>query len=155
MVVAGGSGYQLGPFVGALLGVVLPEWLRFTGGLYLIVFRSDRGGPADRLSARHHRPHGTWLARLAAARNREGGRRMTTVLEVEGLKKHFGGIKAVDGVSFTVEEGEILGIIGPNGCGKSTLFNCILGQLSPRKGGSGWTGRTLPALRPKPSTGGA
>ncbi|MGL4241079.1 MAG: branched-chain amino acid ABC transporter permease [Beijerinckiaceae bacterium] len=38
MVVAGGSGYQLGPFVGALLGVVLPEWLRFTGGLYLIVF---------------------------------------------------------------------------------------------------------------------
>jgi branched-chain amino acid transport system permease protein len=38
MVVAGGSGYQLGPFVGALLGVVLPEWLRFTGGLYLILF---------------------------------------------------------------------------------------------------------------------
>ncbi len=38
MVVAGGSGYQLGPFVGALLGVVLPEWLRFTGGLYLIIF---------------------------------------------------------------------------------------------------------------------
>lgn len=40
MVVAGGSGYQLGPFVGALLGVVLPEWLRFTGGIYLIVFAS-------------------------------------------------------------------------------------------------------------------
>jgi branched-chain amino acid transport system permease protein len=38
MVVAGGSGYMLGPFVGALLGVVLPEWLRFTGGLYLIIF---------------------------------------------------------------------------------------------------------------------
>ncbi|MCX7340142.1 MAG: branched-chain amino acid ABC transporter permease [Hyphomicrobiales bacterium] len=38
MVVAGGSGYQLGPFVGALLGVVLPEWLRFTGGIYLIIF---------------------------------------------------------------------------------------------------------------------
>jgi len=38
MVVAGGSGYQLGPFVGALLGVVLPEWLRFAGGLYLIIF---------------------------------------------------------------------------------------------------------------------
>jgi branched-chain amino acid transport system permease protein len=38
MVVAGGSGYQLGPFVGALLGVALPEWLRFTGGLYLIIF---------------------------------------------------------------------------------------------------------------------
>lgn len=40
MVVAGGAGYQLGPFIGALLGVVLPEWLRFTGGLYLILFAS-------------------------------------------------------------------------------------------------------------------
>lgn len=59
---------------------------------------------------------------------------MGTVLEIEGLRKHFGGIAAVDGVSFTVEEGEILGIIGPNGCGKSTLFNCILGQLAPTDG---------------------
>ena len=38
MVVAGGSGYLLGPFIGALLGVVLPEWLRFAGSLYLIIF---------------------------------------------------------------------------------------------------------------------
>jgi len=59
---------------------------------------------------------------------------MATVLQVDGVKKHFGGIAAVDGVSFTVEEGEILGIIGPNGCGKSTLFNCILGQLVPTAG---------------------
>ncbi|MCZ8315754.1 ABC transporter ATP-binding protein [Phreatobacter sp.] len=56
------------------------------------------------------------------------------VLEVSGLAKHFGGVVAVDGVSFTVNEGEILGIIGPNGCGKSTLFNCILGQLLPSAG---------------------
>jgi branched-chain amino acid transport system ATP-binding protein len=56
------------------------------------------------------------------------------VLEVTGLAKHFGGVVAVDGVSFTVNEGEILGIIGPNGCGKSTLFNCILGQLTPSAG---------------------
>ena len=55
---------------------------------------------------------------------------MSTVLEVHDLRKSFGGITAVDGVSFAVEEGEILGIIGPNGCGKSTLFNCILGQLT-------------------------
>lgn len=59
---------------------------------------------------------------------------MATVLQVEGVRKQFGGIHAVDGVSFTVEEGEILGIIGPNGCGKSTLFNCILGQLAPTAG---------------------
>jgi branched-chain amino acid transport system ATP-binding protein len=59
---------------------------------------------------------------------------MSNVLEVTGITKTFGGISAVSDVSFHVEEGEILGIIGPNGCGKSTLFNCILGQLSPDSG---------------------
>jgi branched-chain amino acid transport system ATP-binding protein len=59
---------------------------------------------------------------------------MTAVLEISDIKKNFGGIKAVDGVSFDVQEGEILGLIGPNGCGKSTLFNCILGQLQPSAG---------------------
>jgi len=57
-----------------------------------------------------------------------------SILEVRDLRKRFGGITAVDGVSFEVREGEILGIIGPNGCGKSTLFNCILGQLHPSEG---------------------
>jgi branched-chain amino acid transport system ATP-binding protein len=57
-----------------------------------------------------------------------------TVLQVQDVKKHFGGVKAVDGVTFEVFEGEILGLIGPNGCGKSTLFNCILGQLEPTAG---------------------
>jgi branched-chain amino acid transport system ATP-binding protein len=59
---------------------------------------------------------------------------MSAVLEVDNIAKSFGGIHAVNGVSFAVEEGEILGIIGPNGCGKSTLFNCILGQLTPTAG---------------------
>ena len=57
-----------------------------------------------------------------------------TILKVKELRKRFGGITAVDGVSFEVTQGEILGIIGPNGCGKSTLFNCILGQLRPSGG---------------------
>ncbi|MFY8116022.1 MAG: ABC transporter ATP-binding protein [Rhabdaerophilum sp.] len=74
---------------------------------------------------------------------------MRTVLEVEGLKKHFGGIRAVDGVSFAVEEGEILGIIGPNGCGKSTLFNCILGQLPPTEGRVKLDGEEVTGLAPE------
>jgi len=73
---------------------------------------------------------------------------MSPVLEVHDLHKAFGGIKAVNGVSFSVNEGEILGIIGPNGCGKSTLFNCILGQLEPTQGTVKLDGRDVTNMRP-------
>jgi branched-chain amino acid transport system ATP-binding protein len=73
---------------------------------------------------------------------------MTAVLEVADLRKTFGGIVAVDGVSFTVEKGEILGVIGPNGCGKSTMFNCILGQLKPTSGSIRLGGRDITGLPP-------
>ncbi len=55
-------------------------------------------------------------------------------LRVEGLRKHFGGVAALAGVSFTVESGERRAIIGPNGAGKSTLFNLISGELPPTEG---------------------
>jgi branched-chain amino acid transport system ATP-binding protein len=73
---------------------------------------------------------------------------MSAVLEVTDIKKNFGGINAVDGVSFDVREGEILGLIGPNGCGKSTLFNCILGQLKPTGGDVRLDGRAVTGMRP-------
>jgi branched-chain amino acid transport system ATP-binding protein len=73
---------------------------------------------------------------------------MTAVLEVSNMRKSFGGITAVDGVSFDVHEGEILGLIGPNGCGKSTLFNCILGQLAPSGGEVKVDGEVVTGLRP-------
>ena len=73
---------------------------------------------------------------------------MTAVLEVRDLRKSFGGIHAVNGTSFEVREGEILGIIGPNGCGKSTLFNCILGQLQPNGGEVRLDGRLVTGMRP-------
>ena len=56
------------------------------------------------------------------------------VLEVRDMHKAFGPVKANQGISFDVYEGEILGVIGPNGCGKTTLFNCILGQLQADQG---------------------
>ena len=59
---------------------------------------------------------------------------MTNFLEVDGVTKTFGGVAANVDVSFTVAEGEILGLIGPNGAGKTSLFNSISGEVSPDKG---------------------
>jgi ABC-2 type transport system ATP-binding protein len=59
---------------------------------------------------------------------------MSTVLSVTGLRKSFGKIVAVDGVSFHVGRNEIVGLLGPNGAGKSTLINMIMGVLSPDLG---------------------
>lgn len=59
---------------------------------------------------------------------------MTGLLQVEEVVRTFGAVRAVDGASFTVEEGSITGLIGPNGAGKSTLFGAIAGSLKPESG---------------------
>lgn len=56
------------------------------------------------------------------------------ILEVNHVSRTFGGLKALHNVSFTLEEGQILGLIGPNGAGKTTLFNCINGVFPPTSG---------------------
>jgi len=56
------------------------------------------------------------------------------ILEVRGLTRHFGGIRALDGVDFRIGRGELAGIIGPNGSGKTTLFNVITGIYRPDRG---------------------
>ena len=58
---------------------------------------------------------------------------MTPVLETSGLTRNFGGVAAVADLSFSVEEGTVLGVIGPNGAGKSTLINLITGHLDGRE----------------------
>jgi len=71
------------------------------------------------------------------------------LLEVDGVIKSFGDLRAVDGISFTVEEGEIFGIAGPNGSGKSTLFNIITGiPFRPDSGRVRFDGREIQRLRP-------
>jgi len=56
------------------------------------------------------------------------------VLEVRGLSKHFGGLKAVEGVDLHLEQGEVVSLIGPNGAGKTTFFNCVTGHYRPNHG---------------------
>jgi ABC-type branched-subunit amino acid transport system ATPase component len=70
------------------------------------------------------------------------------ILRVEGLTKRFGGLLAVNEVSFHVERGEIIAIIGPNGAGKTTLFNLISGLLRPTSGQIYLEGVPIAGLRP-------
>ena len=57
-----------------------------------------------------------------------------TILKVDGLSKHFGGIKAIDSVDLDIRQGEIVALIGPNGAGKTTFFNCLTGIYTPTAG---------------------
>lgn len=70
------------------------------------------------------------------------------ILEVKGVNKRFGGLKALDEVNINVEAGAVHAIIGPNGAGKSTLLNCLVGRLEPDTGTVDFDGSSLLNLQP-------
>jgi branched-chain amino acid transport system ATP-binding protein len=70
------------------------------------------------------------------------------LLKVRGLRKSYGAIRAVDDVSFDVMPGEIFGVIGPNGSGKTTMFNSVLGQIRPDAGTIELHGKDITQLSP-------
>ncbi len=72
-----------------------------------------------------------------------------SLMTVDNLGKSFGGVKAVDGISFTLAAGELLALIGPNGAGKSTTFNMVNGQLKADVGSIRLDGRELVGLKPR------
>ncbi|MFC4299050.1 MAG: ABC transporter ATP-binding protein [Castellaniella sp.] len=74
---------------------------------------------------------------------------MNPILSVKGLKKSYGAIQAVRGVSFEVMPGEIFGVIGPNGSGKTTMFNSMLGQITPDEGQIFLNGKEITHLNPQ------
>ncbi len=71
-----------------------------------------------------------------------------SALRISDLTKDFGGLRAVDSISFQVSEGELVGLIGPNGCGKTTTFNCISGMLQPTSGKIEVLGQDATEMRP-------
>ena len=70
------------------------------------------------------------------------------LLEISGLRRDFGGLRAVSDLSFELRDGEILGLIGPNGAGKTTVFNLITGFIPPTAGQVLFEGQSLVGLRP-------
>jgi branched-chain amino acid transport system permease protein len=147
MVLLGGSATPAGAVLGTALLILLPEWLRFLKVIYLavygaaviliMVFMPDGiWGYATTLwrKLRPVRPtEPGFIAPFALARGTPRDDH-ATILSVRGLSKHFGGLKAVDGVDLTIRHNTVHALIGPNGSGKTTLLNVLNGILRPTAG---------------------
>ena len=134
IVVLGGMGSQLGVVLAAILLVSLPEFGRAFAEFRMLIFGAAMVGvmvwrPRGLIS---HREPTLRLGRLG--RDEAGDERACPLLAVENLTMRFGGLVAVDDVSFTAYRDEITAIIGPNGAGKTTVFNCLTGFYRPSAG---------------------
>lgn len=72
----------------------------------------------------------------------------TALLEVRNISRNFGGLKAIDDISFDIKEGEIVGLVGSNGAGKTTLVNLVTGHLKPSKGEIRFCGERITGREP-------
>jgi branched-chain amino acid transport system permease protein len=143
IAVVGGRRRVAGAIAGAVLIIELPEWARFLrddyllayGCILLLVVVALPGGlveTAERLLAR------AWVAPRAplpppaevALGRMPGG----VLLEIVGVRRRFGGVQALAGVSLRLDAGEVVGLIGPNGSGKTTLVNVVTGLYRPDAG---------------------
>jgi len=75
-----------------------------------------------------------------------------TILAIQNVSLNFGGLKALNGATFDVEQGTLTGLIGPNGAGKTTLFNCISGLYQPTGGAVAFRGKAITGLPPEKVT---
>jgi branched-chain amino acid transport system permease protein len=178
MTVLGGNGSPIGSIVGATLLTMLPEVLRFLKNSYMMVYaagivaimifmpsgiaglvksmslsvRFRKWWNADSTAARH-------VAAVASFRENSAGNKHVfsiadcpgsseVLLTVKGLAKHFGGLKAVDGVDMEVRRGEIQALIGPNGSGKTTILNMLSGLYIPTAGEISLGGTAIAGEKP-------
>jgi branched-chain amino acid transport system permease protein len=164
MAVVGGAGSVWGAVVGAtlitllkqVLQDVLPKVLGRDGNFEVVVF-----GVLMIFILQHARDGvWPWLARLFPQRapppvppapalsRRSASQRTEPLLVVERARKEFGGLVAVNDLSFDLHEGEILALIGPNGAGKTTMFNLISGALQLTRGAISFNGVSLAGRQP-------
>jgi branched-chain amino acid transport system permease protein len=145
MVVGGGQATVAGPAVGAVVFTFLPELLRMAafyrmllyGIILLLAVMFMPRGIVDVLQRLRRRPPPPAPASPAPALDAlvaGAARRGDTALQVQNVTVRFGGLTAVDDVTFSLARSEILALIGPNGAGKTTVFNVITGFLTPTAG---------------------
>lgn len=165
-VILGGTGSLTGTILAGLVLIPLPEYLRIESAeewrmvLYgvlvvaVIVFK-----PSGLMGSKEFTVAGVLrrCKQLAARVRKRGSKRIKRVrrkmrraasLKIDHVTKRFGGVIALNDVSFDVTQGEIHGLIGPNGAGKTTLFNLITGIYSPTEGKIELNGRSLVGMSP-------
>lgn len=164
MGLLGGIQSGFGALVGTGLLIVMPEWLRFLKEIYMAVYgiavilimvfmpegiwglvkkHWQRGARGDAAAAR-----GIPALNMDIPANDR-----TPILKLEGIAKHFGGVRAVDGLDFTVRRGTVHALIGPNGSGKTTTLNVLNGIYRPTAGRLTFDGQDVTALTPSQRAG--
>jgi branched-chain amino acid transport system permease protein len=156
-ILIGGRSSVLGPLLGTILLTVLPEfaaplvaWSTFLYAvLLLVIVLAIPGGIAELLDFRNRRPlesdraivpQPVLVARLLDAAPATGA----LILDQVGLS--FGGVRAIDGLDLDIRPGQVHGLIGPNGSGKTTTLNVISGYYAPQRGAVRLNGAALPPL---------
>ena len=177
MAVLGGNGSAIGAIIGATLLALVPEVLRFLKNYYMMVYGAGivaiiifmPGGiaslvatlPAVRLLQKRGKLAGpvalsaiplTTISSVQRTAWSQAIKPVTqpdrTLLAVKGLAKHFGGLRAVDGVDMQIRQGEIQALIGPNGSGKTTILNMLSGLYAPTAGSICMEGTTISGRKP-------
>lgn len=175
MAVLGGAGTIAGAVVGAASVALLKNWLQgipqwiegafpnipttnsavfeivVFGCLFILLLHKSRNGMVPLI--RQYLPQSVQAAPAGAATAAELPKKSapdgpSALLKIDGLTKRFGGLVAVDQVSFEVTAGTITALIGPNGAGKSTTFNLITGALPATSGSVTFAGRDLAGIKP-------
>jgi len=161
MGLLGGIASPFGALLGTGLLVILPEWLRFLRNIYLAVYG------AAVILIMVFLPEGLWGFTNRLRRTvppvigdvpplpllaQRGTATADVALGIQGLAKHFGGLKALDGVDMAVRQGTVHALIGPNGSGKTTFINVVTGLYRPTAGRITLAGQDVTGTAPHQRT---
>ena len=159
-ILIGGRGSILGPALGTIVLTVLPEfaaplvqWSTFLyAAMLLAIVLLVPGGIADLLDYKNRRPleqHREIVPRPELLGRVLGARVASSAITLENIALHFGGVRAIDGLDLEIKSGEVHGLIGPNGSGKTTTLNVISGYYRPNTGLLELDGADLPFDQPQ------
>jgi ABC-type branched-subunit amino acid transport system ATPase component/ABC-type branched-subunit amino acid transport system permease subunit len=163
-ILIGGRGSILGPALGTIVLTALPEfaaplvqWSTFLyAAMLLAIVLLVPGGIADLLDYKNRRPleqHREIVPRPELLGRVLGARTASCAITLKDVALHFGGVRAIDGLDLEIKSGEVHGLIGPNGSGKTTTLNVISGYYRPNTGRLELDGADLPFDRPQARAG--